>query len=60
MDEKNHSWSGSSILFAGAEVFDIETLHYIVKPVVKKQFYYMLDTFFDGYTSMRMLTVNGR
>ena len=44
----------------GAGVFDIETLHYIVKPVVKKQFYYMLDIFFDGYTSMRMLTVNGR
>ena len=30
------------------------------KPVVKKQFYYVLDIFFDGYTSMRMLTVNGR
>ena len=42
------------------KMFDIETLHYIVKPVVKKQFYYMLDIFFDGYTSMRMLTVNGR
>lgn len=46
----------TSVEFA-AEAFDIEALHYIVKPVGKKQFDYVLDKFFEGYTSMRTLTV---
>ena len=43
------------ILLSGLKAFDIETLYYIVKPVEKKQLYYMRDNFFDGYTSIWML-----
>lgn len=49
-------FASTSIDFA-AEAFTIEALHYIVKPIEKKQLYYVLDKFFEGFTSMRTIEV---
>ena len=58
--EKNNRlqivFATTSLEFA-AEAFEIEALHYIVKPVEKKQLYRVLDKFFEGYTSVRTVEV---
>lgn len=58
--EKNNRlqivFATTSLEFA-AEAFEIEALHYIVKPIEKKQFYRVLDKFFEGYTSVRTVEV---
>ena len=58
--EKNNRlqivFATTSLEFA-AEAFEIEALHYIVKPVEKEQFYRVLDKFFSGYTSVRIVEV---
>ena len=58
--EKNNRlqivFTTTSLEFA-AEAFEIEALHYIVKPVEKEQFYRVLDKFFSGYTSVRIVEV---
>ena len=46
----------SSMDFA-VEAFDIEALHYIVKPIRKKQFFRVLDKFFEGFTTMKTIEV---
>lgn len=46
----------SSIDFA-AEAFNIEALHYIVKPIEKVQMYSVLDKFFESFYSMRTVEV---
>ena len=46
----------TSIDFA-AEAFNIEALHYIVKPIEKKQIYNVLDKFFESFYSMRTVEV---
>lgn len=49
-------FASTSIDFA-AEAFNIEALHYIVKPVDKAQIYKVLDKFFESFYSMRMIEV---
>lgn len=57
---KNHKiqivFVSSSIDFA-AEAFNIEALHYIVKPIEKVQLYSVLDKFFESFYSMRTVEV---
>ena len=40
-----------------AEAFDIEALHYIVKPVGKEKLFNILDRFFDSVYSLRTVNV---
>lgn len=59
IEKNNHLqivFATTSLEFA-AEAFEIEALHYIVKPVEKEQFYRVLDKFFEGYTSVRTVEV---
>ena len=49
-------FASTSIDFA-AEAFNIEALHYIVKPIGKKQVYSVLDKFFESFYSMRTVEV---
>lgn len=46
----------TSIDFA-AEAFNIEALHYIVKPIEKAQIYNVLDKFFESFYSIRTIEV---
>lgn len=46
----------TSIDFA-AEAFNIEALHYIVKPIEQPQVYHVLDKFFESFYSMRTVEV---
>ena len=46
----------TSIDFA-AEAFDIEALHYLVKPVERAQIYRVLDKFFESFYSIRTVEV---
>lgn len=49
-------FASSSIDFA-AEAFMIEALHYIVKPLDKRQVYGVLDKFFDSFYSVRTIEI---
>ncbi|MBU5480740.1 LytR/AlgR family response regulator transcription factor [Blautia sp. MSJ-19] len=49
-------FASTSIDFA-AEAFDIEALHYIVKPIEQGQIYKVLDKFFESFYSMRIVEV---
>ena len=49
-------FDSTSIDFA-AEAFNIEALHYIVKPIRKEQVYSVLDKFFESFYSMRTVEV---
>lgn len=49
-------FASTSIDFA-AEAFDIEALHYMIKPVEKNQMYRVLDKYFDSYSAMRTIAV---
>lgn len=49
-------FTSTSIDFA-AEAFNIEALHYIVKPIEKNQMYKVLDKFFESFYSMRTVEV---
>lgn len=49
-------FASTSIDFA-AEAFNIEALHYIVKPIGKEQVYSVLDKFFESFYSMRTVEV---
>ena len=40
-----------------AEAFDIEALHYLVKPVKKEKLFGILDRFFDSVYSLRTVNV---
>lgn len=60
MIQRNHKMQivfvSTSIDFA-AEAFNIEALHYLVKPVEKAQMYKVLDKFFESFYSMRTVEV---
>lgn len=49
-------FASTSIDFA-AEAFDIEALHYMIKPVEKNQMYRVLDKYFDSYSAIRTIAV---
>lgn len=49
-------FASTSIDFA-AEAFNIEALHYIVKPIEKTQIYKVLDKFFESFYSMKTVEV---
>lgn len=49
-------FASTSIDFA-AEAFNIDALHYIVKPIEKAQIYHVLDKFFENYYSIRTVEV---
>jgi len=49
-------FASTSIDFA-AEAFNIEALHYIVKPIEEAQVYSVLDIFFESFYSMRTVSV---
>lgn len=49
-------FASTSIDFA-AEAFNIEALHYIVKPIEEAQVYSVLDKFFESFYSMRTVSV---
>ena len=49
-------FASTSIDFA-AEAFDIEALHYMVKPIEEKQMYRVLDKYFESFTAMRTIAV---
>lgn len=49
-------FASTSIDFA-AEAFDIEALHYMVKPIEEKQIYRVLDKYFEGFSAIRTITV---
>ena len=49
-------FASTSLEFA-AEAFNIEALHYIVKPIAEEQLTAVLDKFFDGLYSLRTVTV---
>lgn len=49
-------FASTSIDFA-AEAFNIEALHYIVKPIDKAQIYKVLDKFFESFYSMKTIEV---
>ena len=57
---RNHKiqivFASTSIEFA-AEAFNIEALHYIVKPIEEIQVYGVLDKFFESFYSMRTVDV---
>lgn len=40
-----------------AESYDVEALHYLVKPLNRERFFHVLDRFFRMYRSMRTITV---
>lgn len=58
--QRNHKiqivFVSTSIDFA-AEAFNIEALHYIVKPIEEAQVYGVLDKFFESFYSMRTVEV---
>ena len=48
---------GSTSTEFAAEAFDIEALHYMVKPVRKEKLFHILDRFFDSVYSLRTVNV---
>lgn len=40
-----------------AESYDVEALHYLVKPIDRKKFFQVLDRFFRIYRSMKTITI---
>ena len=48
---------GSTSTEFAAEAFDIEALHYMVKPVGKEKLFHILDRFFDSVYSLRTVNV---
>ncbi|MGO4945513.1 LytR/AlgR family response regulator transcription factor [Blautia sp. Sow4_E7] len=49
-------FASTSIDFA-AEAFNIDALHYMVKPIEKAQIYHILDKFFENYYLIRTVEV---
>ena len=48
---------GSTSTEFAAEAFDIEALHYMVKPVRKEKLFHILNRFFDSVYSLRTVNV---